>query len=203
MWVMMVAVAAAAIRTVGTQGPGAVSTVGATGRPVALAGTAPDGLHAAAATAGRHTLGAGVADPASRCTQLEFQETGVSSRWSREIALRFVRPALKLHYRPVLANQTARSLPLFPGPVFELQNELLVESTTLRGVDVLLNEGLRSTLDLENAALAALRRVLGAQRRLHRQPHVLQARMIRLRREIRRAANVQQQVISVPMKFRG
>lgn len=160
---MMVAIAAAAVRAVGTQRPSAVSTVGATGRPIALAGTAPNGFHAAAATAGRHTLGARIADPASRCAQFELQETGVSSRWSRKIALRFMRPALELHYRSALANQTAWPLPFFPGPIFKLQNKLLVESTTLRRVDVLLNEGFWPTLDLENATLAALWRVFSTQ----------------------------------------
>lgn len=198
---VMVTVTAAAIRAVGTQRSRAVPTIGTTGRPVAFASTTPDGLHAATATAGRHTLSTRVADSASRCAQLEFQETGVSSCWSREIALCLVRPTLEFHYRSALANQTTRSLSLFPRPIFKLQNKLLVESTTLRRVDVLLNEGLRPTLDLENAALAALWRVLGAQR-LHRQPHVLQAWMIRLRREIRRATNVQQQVISISVKFR-
>lgn len=199
--VMVVAVGAAAVGAVGAQA-GAVPALGAAGRPVALAGAAPQGLHAAAAAAGRHALGAGIADATSRRAQLELQRAGVPSR-PRDIALRLVRPALELHHRSTLADQTARSLPLLPGPAHELQDELLpVGPTALRGIDVLLDEALWPALDLEDAAFAALRRVLRAQR-LHRQSHVLQPGMIRLRRQVRRAANVQQQVVSVTVKLRG
>ena len=92
-------------------------------------------------------------------------------------------PALELHDRLALADQAARSLPLLPRPALELEDQLLVETSPLRRLQrhAVLCETLRSAFDLEDAALAALRRVLRPQQRLDGQTEILEARMVRLR----------------------
>lgn len=157
-----------------------MTTLGAAGRSVTLAGAASKGLHATPAAAGSHTFRAGVSRSASGGPQFEFQKADLAAR-SQQIALGLVGPALELHDGFALAYQTARSLPLLPWPTFELQYQFLVESSSLRRLHVVLSKTLWSTFDLQYATLAALRRVLRPEQRLHRQSQVLQTRMVRLR----------------------
>lgn len=182
----------------------AVTALRAACRAIALAGAASDGLHAAAAAAGCHALGARVAGAPSSAavTQLEVQLWPWNSvlRRLRRRRRRLVWPALELHDGATLANQASGSGPLVARPSLELQYQVLIDNPPPRRLRrVHGNEALWSPLDLHYA----LRRFLGPQRRFYRQPHVLQARMIRLRGQIWRAPYVEQQVIPARVEFNG